>query len=298
MEIIRNYEYIQNIDMNMVKEKLPKRDPSGHKGSFGTLLTICGSNGMAGAVTMCIMSAIRCGVGLVRGVIPKGIYDIVGRQVVEAVFVLSDENQQGTITIKSMDRIIHELNNVTACVVGCGLGWNNDIKDVVYNVIRNCNIPLLIDADGINVISENIDILKEKKSEIIVTPHIGEMARLMKVSVEDISKNKSCYARQLAEKYEITVVLKDHHTIISDKEGNVFMNRTGNCGMAKGGSGDVLSGMIGSFLAQGINSLDAAVCGVYLHGLSGDRCAQKLSKTFMLPTDIINELSDLFLEIE
>ena len=298
MEIIRNYEYIQSINMDMVRKKLPFRSAFAHKGTFGTLVAVCGSVGMAGAATMCISSAVRCGVGLVRAVVPKGIYDIVAKQVVEAVYVLADENSDGTIGLSEVDKILNCLKKSTACVVGCGLGWNKDIKEILENIIKNCKIPLLIDADGINVLSENIDVLKEKQSEIVITPHVGEMARLMGVSTDEINRNRLSYAKQLAQKYEITVVLKGHNTIISDKEGNLFMNNTGNCGMAKGGSGDVLSGMIGAFLAQGLSGIDAAVCGVHLHGVAGDKCSEKLSKTAMLPTDMINELPNLFLEIE
>lgn len=298
MEIDRSYEYLQNINMDMVKRMLPERDESGHKGTFGTLLNISGSRGMHGAAVMSTMSAVRSGVGLVKTVVPEGIYDIVGKQVIESVFVVTKGNELGTISSDSISDILANLQNSTACIVGCGLGWNSDVKKVVYELIRSCEVPLLIDADGINVLSENIDILKEKKSEIVITPHIKEMSRLLDVGTEEVVRNKIKYAKQVAQKYKITVVLKDHNTIISDKDGNIFMNRTGNSGMAKGGSGDVLSGMVGALLAQRIDVLDATICGVYLHGTVGDRCAEKFSKRSMLTTDMINEIPNLFLEIE
>ena len=296
--VAREYDYVRTIDLHMVKEKLPDRPSSAYKGTFGTLLCVCGSKGMSGAAVMSLASAIRCGVGMVRCVLPICIYDIVAKQISEAVFVPVDGTSDGTLSENNTDIILSNTEKSTAILIGCGIGWNKNTKEIVYKIISNCNIPIIIDADGINSISENIDILSHAKAEVILTPHMGEMSRLTGKSVDEIKLNRVGCAKEFAKKHNVTVVLKGENTIIADKNGETYMNRNGNSGMAKGGSGDVLSGMIGSFLAQGLNSLDASICGVYLHGAAGDICARKFSKTSMLPTDIINELPGLFLEIE
>ena len=156
MEIIRNYEYIQSINMDMVRKKLPFRSAFAHKGTFGTLVAVCGSVGMAGAATMCISSAVRCGVGLVRAVVPKGIYDIVAKQVVEAVYVLADENSDGTIGLSEVDKILNCLKKSTACVVGCGLGWNKDIKEILEKSLEGTE----------EIISPRSKIMKEKNINV------------------------------------------------------------------------------------------------------------------------------------
>ncbi len=298
MDIVREYEYLQNIDLNMVKDRLPRRSDEGNKGTFGTLLCICGSVGMTGAAIMSSSAAIRCGVGIVKLIVPDQIYDITAKHLVEPIFSPIHTSDEGTLDSLYMEDIMKNFEKCTACLMGCGLGWNSDIKKIVYNVIEKSEIPLVIDADGINVISENINILKSAKSDIIITPHIGEMARLCKKEIEDLKVNKEKYARGLSKEYGITVVLKSDITTITDSNGNTFVNRKKNSGMAKGGSGDVLAGIIGSFLSQRMKPIDAAICGVYIHSLAGEKCANDISKTSMLPTDIINELPNIFLKIE
>lgn len=284
--------------MDMVKKRLPVRDPDGHKGTFGTLSCVCGSLGMSGAAVMSIMSAIKCGVGVVRAVLPMCIYNITAARAIEATFLPLKENQSGTIAAWELPRIMDCMESCSAAMVGCGMGWNKDTELLIYNIIKNSKIPLIIDADGINAISQNINILDSVRLGLIITPHMGEMSRLLKVNIDKIEADREKYITDLATRYKIVVVLKGRNTLISDPNGHLFINMNGNDGMAKGGSGDVLSGMIGSFLAQGLSPIDAAICGVHIHAEAGDRCRAALSKTAMLPTDIINELPRLFLEIE
>ncbi len=295
---MEKYEYLRTITFDMVKSKLPERLPEANKGTFGKLLCICGSKNMPGAAFFSAAAAIKCGVGLVEALIPKSIYESTSKKISEAIFYVVPEDKNGFITYKFLGDILKESKKCTAVLVGCGLGWNQSTKNITYELIRNLNIPLIIDADGINVVSENIDILKEAKTEIILTPHPKEMSRLTSKDVETIAANKAKYAREFSEKYEITTVLKGNKTAIADKNGNVFINTTGNSGMAKGGSGDVLSGMISSFLAQRLSPIDAAVCAVFLHGMSGDECKKKFSSVSMTPTDLINELPNVFLQFE
>lgn len=293
----KEYEYCRNIDLNIVNEKLGVRNPDGHKGTFGTLLCICGSYGMPGAAIMSINAALRCGVGLIKAAIPKSIYEIVARRIEEAVFIPLPENEEKTISFNA-DAIINDnIHKCTAILIGCGLGRSRDLDKVIYNIVGNSGVPIIIDADGINAISENIDVLGKTKSRIIITPHLGEMSRLIHTSVEEILPRRFKYVRDFSKRYGVITVLKGSETVISDENGGLFINRMPNSGMAKGGSGDVLSGIIGSFLAQGLEPINSALCGVYLHGLCGERCRKNLSETAMLPSDVIQELPNIFLEI-
>lgn len=294
----QKYEYLYLIDINMVKDRLVKREETGHKGTFGTMFSLCGSVGMTGAMIMSTMSALRCGVGMVKCAVPNSIYNTVSHVLFEPIFVNLPENDEGTISYGSLDLILKNLNKCTAILLGCGLGRNTDVANVVFKVIEKTDLPIVIDADGINAISKNINILERVKNRAVITPHIGEMSRLLGISIDEVISNKFRCASKLSKKYQVITVLKGSETIICDKEGRIFVNRVANSGMAKGGSGDVLAGMIASFLAQGITPLDSAICGVYLHSMAGLLCKEKYSKVSMLPTDVIKELPNVFLNIE
>ena len=281
-----------------VKNTRTPRRPSAHKGSFGTLLSVCGSVGMAGAAVFSAKAAFRSGVGLVNVALPERIYPIVSASVTEPIYTLLPENKQGTLSLQCLPRLLQRCTKASACLIGCGLGHNDDTAAVVTALVEKSEIPIVIDADGINSLLPNIDILKTARAPIALTPHPGEMARLLGTTTADVQSHRYAYARQFAVDYGVTLVLKGANTLIASPDGRVFVNRTGNPGMAKGGSGDVLAGMLASFLAQGIQLPDAAWSSVYLHGLAGDRCAARLSQTAMTPTDLIDELPSLFLQYE
>ncbi len=289
---------MQEINMDLVKNILPIRKKDSNKGTYGTLLCICGSYGMAGASILCAKAAQKCGVGMVNIAIPKSIYNIVGSNIVESIFTLLSENSNGTISYSCRQDLFSSLKKSTACVVGCGLGNNQDTKMIVYDLIKKYKNKLIIDADGINAINENIDILKTVKSNIILTPHMGEMARLLKLSIPELKNNKLTIAKKFAQNYKIVLVLKDFETLIATPHGSIFINKKGNPGMATAGSGDVLAGMIASFAAQGISTIDSALAGVYLHSLAGDICAEKYSEISMTSGNIIEELPSLFLKLQ
>ncbi len=289
----------QNVtELSDVKSMLKPRNPESNKGDYGKLLCLCGSEGMAGAAVMSAEAAIRCGVGIVNVALPRFIYPIVASHVVEPIFTLLDYFQNGEITPVSRTALLKSLFDASACLIGCGLGKNSVTSAIVCDMISNSKIPMIIDADGINILSKNINILKTVHIPIVLTPHPGEMARLLSTTVEDIQAHRLDYGRSFAAKYNVILVLKGAGTIIAEPNGIVHLNNTGNAGMAKAGSGDVLAGMIASFVAQGIEPARAAVGAVYLHGTAGDRCAGELSKCAMLPTDLIDMLPRLFLEIE
>jgi NAD(P)H-hydrate epimerase len=245
-----------------------------------------------------VAAAVKCGVGLVEAVAPESVCAAISAKISEVTFHIIPQDKDGFISDEYIDDILKESKKCSAVLIGCGMGWNQRTKNITYELIRNLDIPMIIDADGINVLSENIDILKEVKSGVVITPHLKEMARLISENVGSIAANKARYAKEFSQKHGVTTVLKGNQTAISDPEGNVFINPTGNVGMAKGGSGDVLSGMIGSFLAQGLSPVNAAIYAVFIHGMSGDECKNKFSAVSMTPTDIINELPNIFLQFE
>ncbi len=277
-------------DEFIARHPLIPRRKSAHKGINGTLLSVCGSYGMAGAAMLADRAALRSGAGLVKAAVPESIYPIMAGKIEEAVFLPLKE-EEGKIAGSEADRLLDEImGSCTAVLIGCGIGKSSGLTEMVTRLVESSIKPLVIDADGINAICGNINILKGASVPIILTPHPGEMARLTGTTVQAVQTDRYNTARSFAMEYGVTVVLKGANTIIACSDGSVYVNLTGNNGMAKGGSGDVLAGMIASFLAQGLSCEKAAAYGVYYHGLAGDLCAKKYSARTMLPSDIINEL--------
>lgn len=276
---------------------LPPRDPEGNKGSFGRLLCICGSEGMAGAAVMSAGAAVRCGTGLVEVALPRSIYPIVASQLCEPVFCLLETSPDGDPVPSAQKALDRSLQKASAVLIGCGLGKSAASLDEVTRVLQNARVPVILDADGINLAAEHIDRLKTARAPLILTPHPGEMARLLHTDVKDVQTHRREFALNFARRHGVVLVLKGAGTLTASPDGKLVRNPTGNPGMAKGGSGDVLAGMIASFAAQGMEPFEAAVNGAYLHGLAGDCCAGKLSQSAMLPTDLIKMLPELFLKI-
>ncbi len=280
------------LDDEYCRKLFTPRKEDGNKGDYGSLLCLCGSYGMAGAAIMAASAALRCGVGLVHMVLPERIYPLVASCLAEPIFTVLPENEN----LQSLPEVIWQ--KTTACLIGCGLGLSDYSKKYIFQLMSNAKVPIILDADGLNTVAENIDIIKTVKAPLILTPHPGEMARLMKTTVQDVQSHRLEYVRRFSRETGAVVVLKGSGTLIAAPDGKVCYNPTGNPGMARGGSGDILAGMIGAFVAQGVDPFYAASCGVYLHGLAGDRCAEHLSQMGMLPTDIIKELPELFLHFE
>ncbi len=294
--ILRHCPFIMlTTDTYIAENPLPQKSKSAHKGTNGTLLALCGSYGMAGAAIMSGMAALRTGVGLLKMALPKSIYPIAATNLPEAVFMPLEQDNDGIVDIDEYGKLDDALrNSSSAALIGCGLGVNNNIKSLVALLISGSDKPIVIDADGINLISSNINILNRASAPIIITPHPGEMAKLIGSDVKTVQNDRYNIARNFAGEYGVTVVLKGANTLVALPDGRVYVNLTGNNGMAKGGSGDVLAGMAASFLAQGLSTEAAAINAVYYHGLAGDKCAEKYSKRSMLPTDIISELKYIF----
>ena len=286
---------MRTTDEYIEKHPLAVRQKSAHKGTNGTLLSICGSYGMAGAAVLSGEAALRSGVGLLKSAVPQSIYPIVASKLTEAVFLPLREDGKGKISSGEFEILQEELLGRTdAVLIGCGLGTSMEMTELVSAVIASASKPVVLDADGINSIIPNIDVLRQAMAPVIITPHPGEMARLTGTDIMTVQKNRYLTARNFASDYGVTVVLKGANTIIAFPDGNVYVNMTGNNGMAKGGSGDILAGIMASFLAQGMSYDDAAVNAVYYHGLAGDKCAEHFSPRTMLPRDILNELVNVF----
>ena len=270
-----------------VLDLLPDRDPWGHKGSFGKILLLCGSRGFTGAAYLAAMGALRTGAGLTFLGVPESIYAIEAVKLNEpVVFPLPDED--GKLSKEAIPEILNRLPNMDAVLIGPGLGQSDGTFEVVKAVLENAACPVVLDADGINVMAAHKDILRGRTAPTILTPHDGEFARLGGIIGED----RMASARELALDLGCIVLLKGHRTCITDGITD-YLNQTGNPGMAVGGSGDVLSGIIVSLLGQGIAPLEAAAVGAWLHGAAGDLCAEELGQYGMLPTDMLNALPRL-----
>ncbi len=275
---------------NEEMEKLiPKRRDDAHKGSCGRVFIVAGSRGMTGAAVLAAKGALRCGSGLVTVGTPESERHIVAGHLVEAM-TLGLEEKDGIVSSRAMKKILNSAYEADAIVFGPGLGKNADIHEILTELIRSYRGVLVIDADGLNALSKNCDMLKCAAGKIIITPHPGEMCRLTKRAVENIQKNREAVAVEFAKRYGITVVLKGKDTVIADSTGEVRVNPTGNCGMATGGMGDVLAGVIASFAGQGLCAFDAAVLGAYIHGKAGDIARDEKGIHGMIATDVVEML--------
>ncbi len=270
-----------------VLSMLPDRDKNGHKGTFGKLLLLCGSRGFTGAAYLAAMGALRCGAGLAYLGVPESIYAIEAVKLNEPV-VFPLPEFEGKLSIQAIPEILERLPKVDAVLIGCGLGQSEGTLAVVQAVLENAKCPVVVDADGINVLGPHKDILRGRQYPTILTPHQGEFARLGGTIGGNRMDSAACYARE----WNSIVVLKGHGTCITDGRTG-YLNPTGNPGMAVGGSGDVLAGMITALLGQGLAPLEAAACGAWLHGAAGDLCAKELGQYGMLPADMLTKLPRL-----
>lgn len=288
---------MKETDRLLFNKAVFNRPDDSNKGTLGSLLCICGSYGMAGAAIMAGKAALRCGIGLLKIAVPKSIYPVCATNILESVYYPLEETSNGVISSKNTDFLLEMCEKSSAVVIGCGLSVCDDTKNLVQSVITNCKEPLVIDADALNCICNKPEILKNLKAPAIITPHPGEMARLLHSTPKTVNSNRENTAINFAKKFGVVTVLKGAGTIIASPDGEVYINHTGNSGMATGGSGDVLSGIIGSLLAQGASPINAAAAGVFLHGTIGDLAAEKLGKISMLPTDMIDMIPTAYLKL-
>ena len=267
---------------------LPKRKPDMHKGDCGHVLVIAGSKGMTGAACLAAEAALRTGSGLVTAAAPASEQPVLAAKLTEAM-TLPLPCAEGVLSLEACAPILAALENCDVCVIGPGLGRCAALP-VILKELFNQKKPVVLDADGINALSTHIDIGKVRACDLVLTPHPGEMARLTGKTVQEIESAREETAREFAESFGATLLLKGHRTVIASPEGAVHVNQTGNSGMASGGMGDVLSGVIGSLIGQGAPPYDAAVLGAFLHGLAGDMAADRLGEHSLLARDVIDTL--------
>lgn len=289
---------VEVITQELVARQFSPRPADSHKGTYGRLLTVCGSYGMAGAALLCAKGALRSGVGLLTAAVPGRVYPLLAAAVPEAVFLPLPETEAGALSREAADPLCRAAAAATAVVVGPGLGTGPAVTEVVSRLCRERSCPVVLDADGINSITPHILVEETVLAPLVLTPHPGEMARLLGEPIHRVQRHRREIARRFADETGVTLVLKGHHTLIAAPGRPLLENPTGNPGMATGGSGDVLAGIIGALTAQGMAPYEATMCGVYLHGAAGDRAAARLSQHSLLPSDVIEELPDLFLQIE
>lgn len=278
---------LKTVDGSTIRKWLPTRPRNAHKGDFGKVLLLCGAVGYTGAPALAAMAAARTGAGLIYVGVPQSVYSVVAGNLLEPmVFPLPDES--GMLSVAAIPEILQRLSKCDACLIGCGLGKSEGTYAVVKAVIENAVCPIVIDADGINVLQGHIDVLRGAACPVILTPHEGEFLRL-----GGTLENGRLYgAQQLYRETGATVLLKGHRTLICGAEGT-YLNNCGNPGMACGGSGDVLSGVIVSLLGQGLSPTKAAAAGAWLHGIAGDLCALRFGEYGLLPSDLLSMLPRL-----
>ena len=268
------------------------RKPSSHKGSFGHLLVLAGSEGMTGAASLAALASLRVGAGLVTLGIPKSLNQILEIKLTEVMTLPLDETPQKTLSLKAFGKIKEFAQKSRAVAVGPGISTNDSTKQLVKLLVKELEVPIILDADGISAFAGEISFLRQRRAPLIITPHPGEMGRLLQLPPDKIQNDRIKAATALAKETGKVVVLKGARTIIADREGETWINPTGNPGMASGGTGDVLMGMIAGLMVQEIPPLLAARTGVYLHGLAGDIATRKRGELSLVAHDIIESLPE------
>lgn len=298
-----SYNFINNSMYTYNKTEIgnlfPYRDPCAHKGTFGRLLSICGSRSMPGAAALAAKAALRSGVGLVTCAFPECIYNTMTAKLTETLFMPLEGNAQGTLSSACTEKLIASLENFDAILIGCGLGVNEDTEAVLKAVLENAKVPVVVDADALNIIAKNKTLLENVSAPVILTPHPGEMSRLTGLQTNLIQADRVSCAGGFSKEHGVYVVLKGSNTVVASPESDrVYVNASGNNGLSKGGSGDVLAGILSAFCARGLRPVDACDTAVYIHGYCADVLADKYSKTGILPSDVIEELREAFADFE
>ena len=273
-----------------VRGLLPKREPDSHKGTYGHLLIIAGSVGKTGAAVLAARAALRSGAGLVTLAVPESLNDIFEEKLTEEMTVPLPETDERSLSYAALDGILELLEGKTAVAIGPGISRNAHTGRLVRELLPKLNIPAVLDADALNILSEDETPLDSMTVPVILTPHPGEAGRLLGVPAVEVQMERPSSAAALAKAHNCTVVLKGARTLVASPDGSFYVNPTGNPGMATAGTGDVLTGVISSFLAQGLKAHDAALIGVYAHGYAGDRAMDVKGYAGLIAGDIIEAL--------
>lgn len=279
------------------KADLPERVPYGHKGTFGRIVSVCGSESYVGAAGLTVLSAMRTGVGLVNLCTAQSAINSLSSRILECTYSAMNTDSNGFMTSENAVRILEKCKGAQCLLIGCGLGHTAETEKLVAELIENADIPIVLDADGINSLCPNIDILLKKKNTVTLTPHPAELARLCKTSAAEILSDRYGFAYSLAEKYGVTVVSKSAETIVCHgKRAAVVLS--GNTALSKGGSGDMLAGIIASYIAQGVKPFEAAALGSYTLGKTAELASAQRSQRGVIATDILDTLPDFLKKLE
>ena len=286
------------ITKKMIKEYIPKRTADSHKGTYGKASVIAGSRGLSGAAILTCLAALNSGVGIMELFIPESIDLIISTKVVEIITRPLKETPNGLIDLSSITSVVKGIEASNVVAIGPGCGNSNELFELLKQIINASESPIVIDADGLNALSKNIEVLKDSKSKIVLTPHLGEMSRLVDRPIEEIKKDKINIVKDFTKEYNVILVLKGARTIVGLPSGEIYINVNGNSGMATAGSGDILTGLIASLIAQGVAPDKAALLGVFIHGYSGDLVAKEKGEYGMLAEDIVKSIGQVFKELK
>ncbi|MFH1665618.1 MAG: NAD(P)H-hydrate dehydratase [Candidatus Omnitrophota bacterium] len=275
-------------------EKISVRREESHKGDYGRVFVIAGSRGMTGSAYLTSQGALLAGSGLVTCGIPESLNQVMEVKLTEVMTLPLAEMPGQLLGLAAKKDILEHAGKCDAVALGPGLGRNAHTWTLVRELLLEIETPLVLDADGINALKGELEPLKNRAYRTVITPHPGEMARLVGKDVEEIQSHRVEIAKSVAEVTDSVVCLKGHRTVVAAPDGSVHVNDTGNSGMATGGTGDVLTGMIASFIGQGISDFSAAVSAVYLHGLAGDIAAEKKGPFCMTASDLLDSLPEAF----
>jgi len=286
------------VTREIVKSLLPFRATYSHKGSFGKVLILAGSVGMTGAAYLASEAAMRSGAGIVVLGIPRSLNPIMEVKLTEVMTLPLAETEKQSLGEDVEETILKLMKDFSVLGMGPGISLELETQRLVRKIIEKSNIPLVVDADAIYAISKDTNILKKIKVPMVITPHPGEMAKLVNKDTDYILNNQLDITREIAQEFGIVVVLKGARTIIANKEGEAYINVGDNSGMATGGSGDVLTGIICSLIAQGANNFSAAIAGVYIHSLAGDLARDIKGERGMIAGDILSQVPQAFLSLE
>ncbi len=300
-ELLESPEWKHNLLLaDDIREYFPNRYSNSNKKTFGYLLICAGSPGMTGAAILSAGAATRSGVGLVYLAAPAQCMTSIETNLIDPVKIPLPGVEQGFLGPESLDALVELLSRIDAVALGPGLGQHPETRKFVHAFLEIVqDKPMVIDADGLNVLAGETNRIKEHEAPLILTPHPGEMARLLggDATPQTVQQNRIQIAREFAFQHQVILVLKGFRTVIAAPDGQVWINPTGNSGLAKGGSGDVLTGLIGGFLAQRVEPLKAALIGVYLHGLIGEVCAKKKTERGMTPVDLVDKIPDTYFKL-
>ncbi len=290
---------IEIINIRKVIKLVKKRSPNSHKGSFGRLVCVVGSDRFMGAAQISTLAALRSGVGLLEVVTTENAAIALSTAIKEATLLPIESGDDGFIVSSelALRKIEESIKKADAVLIGCGLGNTPNTIKILEKIIETANCPIIIDADGINALSNSIELLRKAKTDVILTPHPAELARLVNADISEVLANRYYFSKRISDEYGVTVVAKSASTLIISKDSD-YLSVFGNDGLAKGGSGDLLAGLISSFVAQGYSASEASMLGVAILGLSCERVSKKLSRTSMLASDILNCLPLVFRKIE